>query len=89
VGFGLTNANKAAVIVAINALLILVQAFFPEAMSDQQRTALEGFVNALLGAWVAVTYKDSPKRIENEQLVAAIKDVDPPAEVLVTEDEPS
>jgi hypothetical protein len=84
-GFGLTNANKAAVIVAINALLILVQAFFPEAMSDQQRTALEGFVNALLGAWVAVTYKDSPKRIENEQLVSAIKDVDdPPEEVTVT-----
>ncbi len=86
-GFGLTNANKAAVIVAVNALLILIQAFFPEAMSDQQRTALEGFVNAVLGAWVAFTYKDSPKRIEDEALVEEIKAVDPPAEVLVTEDE--
>jgi hypothetical protein len=86
-GFGLTNANKAAVIVAVNALLILIQAFFPEAMSDQQRTALEGFVNAVLGAWVAFTYKDSPKRIESEELVEDIKAVEPPAEVLVTKDE--
>lgn len=45
-------------------MLILVQAFAPDLVSDTQRAAVEGAVNALLGIWVALTYKDSPKRID-------------------------
>lgn len=66
-GLNLTNANKGAVIVAVNSLLILLQAFFPDMISQEQRAAVEGFVNAILGTWLALTYKDSPRRIPEDE----------------------
>jgi hypothetical protein len=87
-GLGRTNATKAVIGGLVSAALALATAFGFD-LSGEQVGAINAFVDALLIGWIALSYKESPKRIENEQLVAAIKDVDPPAEVLVTEDEPS
>ena len=58
----LTNATKAQVIVALNAVLSLVTAFGLD-LSNEQMAAITTAVNALLALWIALTYKDSPKRI--------------------------
>jgi hypothetical protein len=57
----MTNTTKAHVIVAVNAVLALVAAF-GVSLSDKQTGAIVLAVNALLSLWVAVTYKNSPKR---------------------------
>ncbi len=58
----MTNAVKAAIIAAVNATLGLLIAF-DVALSALQQGATLTFVNALLGLWVAVTYKNSNKRL--------------------------
>lgn len=57
----MTNATKAHIIVLINAALILVTAF-GVTLSDKQTGAVMLAVNAALSLWVALTYKNSPKR---------------------------
>jgi hypothetical protein len=57
----LTNTTKAHVIVAINSLIALVTAF-GVSLSDRQTAAITLAVNACLSLWVAVTYRNSPKR---------------------------
>jgi hypothetical protein len=56
-----SNALKAQIIVAINAVLGLVVAF-GVSLTDAQQGAITVAANALLGVWVAVTYKASPMR---------------------------
>ncbi len=58
----MTNATKAAVIAAVNATLGLLIAF-NVALTATQQGAIVTFVNTGLALWIAVTYKDSPKRI--------------------------
>lgn len=58
----MTNATKAAIIAVVNAALGVALAFdLP--VTDQQMAAINVFVNAALGVWVALTYKDSAKRL--------------------------
>lgn len=57
----MTNATKAQIIVVINALLALLQSFGVD-LTDQQQGAILVLVNAGLGLWVGLTYKDSVKR---------------------------
>lgn len=58
----MTNATKALIITAVNAAFGVAQAFnLP--VTDKQTAALLLLVNAVLGIVVAVTYKNSPKRI--------------------------
>lgn len=59
----MTNATKALLIAVFNSALALAAAF-GLSLSDAQTAALTGFVNAVLAAWVGLTYKNSPKRIE-------------------------
>jgi hypothetical protein len=59
----MTNATKAVVITVVNAALGLLVAFGVD-LSDAQTSAITTFANAVLFAWVAFTYKDSPKRVE-------------------------
>ena len=57
----MTNALKAQIIVALNAVLSAVVAFGVD-LSTAQTGAASLALNALLGVWVAATYKDSPRR---------------------------
>lgn len=59
----MTNATKALLIAVFNAGLALAVSF-GLTLTDAQTVALTGFVNACLALWVALTYKNSPKRIE-------------------------
>lgn len=58
----MTNATKAVIIALANELLALLIAFGVE-LSDAQTAAIAGTLNAFLVLYVAVTYKNSPKRI--------------------------
>ncbi len=58
----ITNARRAAIILAVNSALALAMSFgLP--ISDIQESAIIGFANAAMGLWVVFTYKDSPMRI--------------------------
>jgi hypothetical protein len=71
----MTNALRAQIIVAVNALLALVTAF-GLGLSDNQIGTISLAVNALLGVWVALTYKDSPKRIPDEPVPVSTGRID-------------
>lgn len=58
----MTNATKANVIAAINALLALLVSFGVN-LSEAQTAGTVAFINALLVIWVSVTYRDSVKRV--------------------------
>ncbi len=58
----MTNATKALIITAVNAVLGLVVSF-GVALSDAQRGAIVTTVNAVLAVAVALTYKNSSRRI--------------------------
>jgi hypothetical protein len=58
-----TNATKANLIAVLNALLIAATLFGLD-LSDEQVLAIMGVANALGVLAVGLTYKDSPKRIE-------------------------
>lgn len=62
----MTNATKAQIIVLINAVLALLQAFGVD-LTDEQQGAILVVVNALLGLWVGLTYNQSRKRKSNEE----------------------
>ena len=57
----MTNAVRAQIVVAVNAVLVLLLAFGVN-VTDGQQAAIQGGVNALLGLWVAATYHRSPYR---------------------------
>lgn len=58
----MTNATKAQIIAAVNALLTLAMAFgLP--ISTEESAAVVVVVNMALGAYVAATYKNSKKRV--------------------------
>jgi hypothetical protein len=59
----MTNATKAQIIVFINAIFGLLQAFGID-FTDEQQGAVLVVVNALLALWVGLTYADSHKREE-------------------------
>jgi hypothetical protein len=58
---GMTNATKAAIIAAVNAALGLAIAFGVN-LSDVQQAAITTAVNTGLALWVALTYRNSPRR---------------------------
>ncbi len=58
----MTNAVKASAIAVLNAVLQLVVSF-GVTISDGQTAAITSLVNAILLGWVALTYKQSAKRI--------------------------
>ena len=57
----MTNATKAQIIVAVNAILAMVVAFGVN-VTDGQQAAIQGGVNALLGLWISLTFHKSPYR---------------------------
>lgn len=61
----MTNASKAQIIVVINAIFALLQAFGVD-MSDEQQGTILVLVNALFALWVAGTYNYSRKRKNGE-----------------------
>lgn len=58
----MTNASKAQIIVVINSIFALLQAFGID-MTDEQQGTILILVNALFGLWVAFTYNYSHKRL--------------------------
>ena len=58
----MTNTTKAQVIVVANSILALVMSF-GVAITDTQQGAITLTTNAVLGLWVALTYKNSQKRV--------------------------
>lgn len=58
----MTNATKAYLIAVFNSGLQLLTAFGLD-LSEAKNVAITGFVNSLLVLWVALTYKNSPKRV--------------------------
>ena len=60
-----TNAQRAAIVAAANAVLS-VSVLLGVPLSADQAAGIGVAVNALLGVWVTFTYKDSPKRIPDE-----------------------
>jgi hypothetical protein len=58
----LTNATKAQIIVAVNAILALVTSFGLDLSADQIGAILAA-VNALASLWIGLTYRQSPKRV--------------------------
>lgn len=61
-GFGLTNAKKAIIGGLVSTAIGLGTAFGLD-LSGEQVGAINAFVDAVLVAWVAFTFKDSPMRI--------------------------
>jgi len=59
-----TNATKAIVISAVNAVFALLTAF-DIALTEDQQSAIIGAANVALLIYVALTYKNSPKRVED------------------------
>jgi hypothetical protein len=59
----MTNAVKAQIIVVVNAILALLQAFHIN-LSPGQQGAILVLVNAVLALWVGLTYSYSHKRTE-------------------------
>lgn len=59
----MTNATKANIIAVVNAVLVLVTSFGVD-VTDEQQAAITGAVNAILVAWVGLTFKNSTKRIK-------------------------
>ena len=57
----MTNALRAQIVVAVNSIVALVVAFGVN-LSDKQTGAITLALNAILGVWIAATYKDSPRR---------------------------
>lgn len=57
----MTNATKANVIAAINALVALTVAF--DVLSDAKAGALGVALNSLAVLFIGLTYKNSPKRV--------------------------
>jgi hypothetical protein len=74
-GLGRTNATKAVIGGLVSAGLSLATAFGFD-LSGEQVGAINAFVDAILIAWIALSYKDSPKRVENEETVAIIKEIE-------------
>jgi len=62
-GLGLTNATKGVIGGVVSAGLNLA-ILFGVPLSPEQTAGINGFVDAVLIAWIVLTYKDSPKRIE-------------------------
>lgn len=58
----MTNTTKALIISLANAALTLIVSF-GVTLTDAQTAAITGGLNAALAVWVALTYKDSAKRI--------------------------
>jgi hypothetical protein len=58
----MTNATKAAIILAVNGVLGVAIAF-DVAFSQEQLGAINIALNSVLGLAVALTYKNSPKRV--------------------------
>ena len=58
-----TNASKAQIIVAVNAVLALLVAFHV-VLTQAQLGAIGVAVNAVLGLVVSLTYTQSAKRVE-------------------------
>lgn len=58
----MTNATKAGIIAVLNSGLGLLVAF-DVALTQAQLGALDTFANAVLGVWVALTYRQSVKRV--------------------------
>lgn len=63
----MTNATKALLITFFNSLLGLCIAF-GLVLTDAQTGAVMLFLNSALALFVALTYKDSPKRIPDEKV---------------------
>lgn len=61
----MTNATKALVIAVVNASLGAAAAF-GVGFSETQNGAILALANSLLGLWVGLTYKSSPKRIPED-----------------------
>ena len=61
----MTNATKAGIVAAVNAAMGVVAAFGLELTTAQQGAIITA-VNAGLGLWVALTYKNSAKRVPDE-----------------------
>ena len=62
-GFGLTNATKAVILGVVSSALNLLIVFGFE-LSGDQVSGINAFVDSILILWIALTFKDSPKRIE-------------------------
>jgi hypothetical protein len=75
IGLGLTNATKAIVMVIVSAVLGLITSLGLD-LSGEQVGYINTIVDGILGLWIALTYKDSPKRVEDEDIAAAFDDVD-------------
>lgn len=58
----MTNSLKAGIIAALNGAFGVAIAF-DVPLTEIQIGAINVFVNAILGLWVALTYKNSPSRI--------------------------
>jgi hypothetical protein len=58
----MTNATKANIIAIVNAIILCLQVFGVP-INNAQQAAIGGLVNAVLIAWIGLTYKDSNKRI--------------------------
>ena len=59
----ITNATKAQIIAAVNAILGTLSAFNLYSLTDTQKGSLLVAVNAVLAVLVSVTYKQSAKRV--------------------------
>lgn len=66
----MTNATRAQIIVALNAVLSVIVSF-GVGLSTNQIGTITLAVNALLGVWVALTYKSSPRRTHDPPTVVA------------------
>ncbi len=61
----MTNATKALLGSFLNSGLALLVAF-GVTLTNVQQGAILLFVNSGLAVWVALTYKDSPKRVDDK-----------------------
>lgn len=65
----MTNAQKAAITAWIQSLVALAALFIP-GLTDAMQIAIMAASTSTLTMWIALTYKDSPTRINDDSAIA-------------------
>jgi hypothetical protein len=65
----MTNATKAQLVAAVNAIVLCLQVFGVP-INNAQQAAIGVAANAVFGVWIAMTYKNAEPRADDDAVVA-------------------
>ncbi|HEY3544349.1 MAG TPA: hypothetical protein VGK79_17565 [Gaiellaceae bacterium] len=65
----MTNATKAQLVAAVNAIVLCLQVFAVP-INNSQQAAIGVAANAIFGVWIAMSAKESKRRADDDAVVA-------------------